>query len=244
MNITRRKQRHRLVALTKSQLARPFLSFNRIIPVFITGCLSGFQIFAPPFACAAELQEKLVINRRECSLSVFDASGKPVLTSKIGIGRGGAFAVKRSMLDNVTPTGQFHIDIILCRDADYDQVDEALLPRYRTNRKFESLLKSKKGLGQLFDNMNSLDFNQDGKPDGAYGYAYLGLDSRQALSGPKMSSYKGTPYWFSIALHGTSDEAKNIGAANSGGCIHVPGAVLRELIRAHLVKVGTRVIVE
>jgi len=207
--------------------------------VFITSIYSDAGIPAH----SLDLPEKLVIDRRERQLSVFDSAGVRKLSCKIGIGRG-ACAVKHRMLDNVTPTGQFHIDIILCRDSEFDQVDESLVQRYKNKPDLEALLKTKEGLAKLFGNMNSLDFDADGKPDNAYGFAYLGLDSQEAVTGPKLSSFKGKHYWFSIALHGTADEAKNIGAANSGGCIHVPKSVLRELIRGHLVKVGTRVIVE
>ncbi|NJQ98763.1 MAG: L,D-transpeptidase [Hydrococcus sp. CSU_1_8] len=52
-----------------------------------------------------------------------------------------------------------------------------------------------------------------------------------------------TPYWFSIALHGTPTEKTDIGAANSGGCIHVQQQVLKKLVEEGIVKIGTPVII-
>lgn len=86
----------------------------------------------------------------------------------------------------------------------------------------------------LFQNMNRI-FNH------AYGSAYIGLDSKTAITGPKLIPYRdGTQYWFSIALHGTPDPA-NIGQAKSGGCIHLSAESLAHLLGDGIVKIGTRV---
>jgi hypothetical protein len=129
------------------------------------------------------------------------------------------------MADNVTPTGEFMVDIILNHKPEFNQ----------------SLHPTSVNLAQLLHNMDNMDFNHDGRPDRAYGNAYIGLDSKTAITGPKLTRYRdGTPYWFSIALHGTPDPA-TIGNAASGGCIHLSADTLAHLIEAGIVKIGTRV---
>ena len=90
--------------------------------------------------------------------------------------------------------------------------------------------------------MSSLDFDGDGAPDQAYGTGYIGLTSSEAVTGPKMRRYRGTPYWYSIALHGTPDPT-SLGEARSGGCVHLPAALLQRLVTEERVQLGTEVVI-
>ena len=65
----------------------------------------------------------------------------------------------------------------------------------------------------------------------------------RAMQRDKARRYRdGTPYWFSIALHGTPDPA-NLGAANSGGCVHLSPTMLSHLIDGDLVTLGSVVVI-
>ena len=204
--------------------------------------LSGFSdVSAAP--AQSELN-RVVIKLKERSLTIFSSKdGKTLLKTKIGIGRGcnaNASAIKRSMEDCITPTGNFSVDIILA-DATKSSNSAALQQKYKNDLRAMKYLGSKTGLARLFANMNSIDFNGDGNADTAYGAGYLGLDSKDAITGPKFSQFKGTDYWFSIALHGTPDEKRNIGQAHSGGCVQLPGAALDRALKDRLIQIGTPV---
>jgi len=147
--------------------------------------------------------------------------------------------VKTRMTDNITPTGIFEIEIMLSHNPDWNHAAANVVAQYQRTE-FSTLVASPAGLATLFDNMNRLDFNHDGRADAAYGSAYLGLSSRKAITGPKLQKFQTTPYWFSIALHGTPDSA-NIGQSNSGGCVHLSAESLRTLITEGLATIGTRV---
>jgi lipoprotein-anchoring transpeptidase ErfK/SrfK len=69
---------------------------------------------------------------------------------------------------------------------------------------------------------------------------YNGGNLRNALA---PNAEGNTPYWFSIALHGTPNESSDIGKANSGGCIHVEQNVLKKLVEEGAIEIGTRVII-
>lgn len=145
------------------------------------------------------------------------------------------------MSDCITPSGSFLVDIILFENPDFNEISAKLIRRYASQPQSSKYLASKDSLNRLFSNMNSLDFDGNGKPDTAYGIGYIGLDSNSKLSGPKLSKFKGTDYWFSIALHGTADEKSCIGSARSGGCIHLPEKTLRKIIENHYLPIGARV---
>jgi hypothetical protein len=87
-----------------------------------------------------------------------------------------------------------------------------------------------------------LDFDGDGVPDRAYGDGYIGLRSSEAVTGPKMRRYRGTPYWYAIALHGTPDPS-SLGEARSGGCVHLPASLLEQLVTGDHIQLGTQVII-
>lgn len=188
---------------------------------------------------------RIEIDRKARTMSVYRGhAGKPILETRIGIGRGG-LGQKKSMNDYITPCGEFVVDLILYQEK-FNDVDKKLLQKYsaaaaNTGSSQSSYLASPQGMQRLFSNMNSIDFNGDSKPDTAYGAAYIGLNSRDAITGPKLSEFKGTTYWFSIALHGTADEKRNIGSANSGGCIQIPSKELKRIIEEHMIGIGTSV---
>jgi hypothetical protein len=182
----------------------------------------------------------VVIDRKNRRLKVLSKNGTvTVYDTAIGIGRGG-LGVKKNMADCITPSGDFVVDLILYK-PEYNAVEESLRKRFPEQAEY---LDSPEGLQKLLANMSSIDFNGDSKPDTAYGAAYIGLDSSNAITGPKMSDFNGTTYWFSIALHGTSNEKRNIGYANSGGCIQIPETILKPLIEKHIIHIGSHVKIE
>ncbi len=193
-------------------------------------------------AVAADEKIKISVNRKTHLLKV-ERLGKVLVQSKVGLGRGGQ-GQKKSMNDCITPEGEFEVDIILSENSALDKVSESLLAKYKSNKMAESYLSSQDGLAKLFVNMNSIDFNGDDKADTAYGAAYIGLNSDKAITGPKLSQYNGITYWFSIALHGTADESKNIARSNSGGCVQVPRSVLNEMLEKGIIKIGTKILID
>lgn len=208
-----------------------FLPYTLIFCLFI---LSSY-------ARAGNIDEySLYIDRSGKELYVLKPDGSVLWKKPCGIGRGG-LKQKRNMADSVTPTGQFKIDIILYEKADFNAVSDRIIDKYKQKKKYHGLVSNKEGLSKLFRNMNRIDFNRDGKSDKAYGIAYIGLDSDNAITGPKLKPYHNGPqYWFSIALHGTPNES-NVGKARSGGCVHVNKADLTRLIEEGIVKIGTKV---
>jgi hypothetical protein len=183
------------------------------------------------------------VDRKERRLVVLDPRGKLRLESRVGLGRGG-LAGKHNMNDGITPCGKFKVDIVLCCDSRFNAVSRTVADRYKKDRQACAYLNSTEGLSRLFSNMNSLDFNADGRPDNAYGTAYIGLDSPLCLTGPKLSRFSNKTYWFSIAIHGTNNEKANIGKLNSGGCIQVPAAILDRLVRDRILVTGSTVLVK
>jgi hypothetical protein len=181
----------------------------------------------------------LLIKRKQKILQVLKReSAKPVAEYKIDIGRGGIKS-KKTMHDEITPTGNFKVDLIVSDDERRNEISPQSKKRY-TGKTYRQLVSDKKGLRRLFANMSSLDFDGNGKPDRAYGSAYIGLDSKSGITGPKLTRYKGTPYWYSIAIHGTPEG--KIGKS-SGGCIHVDKEALATLIEKY-VKIDTAVRIE
>lgn len=142
------------------------------------------------------------------------------------------------MDDLITPTGRFLVDIILCNDPHKCAIAPEL--RHRYARRGIDLGRGAK-LQALFATMNDLDFDGDGKPDRAYGTAYIGLNGPG--SGPKLSQFKGRTYWYSIALHGTPDEKRNLGRMNSGGCVHLGGNILNQILAKNTVAIGSTVVI-
>lgn len=189
--------------------------------------------------CLAALAEPSVtIDRQGRTLYLLAEDGTVLRSSPVGIGRGG-LADKQSMADLITPTGTFTIDLVLTGRG--GTVEPHTAAGFSSDPEYAALLADPVA---LLANMNRIDFDGDGAPDRAYGVAYVGLTAADRITGPKLRRYRdGTAYWFSIALHGTPDPA-NIGAANSGGCVHLPTDLLIELIDAGTLAVGHTVIIQ
>lgn len=189
------------------------------------------------------------IKRSTKEMTIFDRHNVAMMKTPIGIGRGG-LKTKTDMIDLVTPIGTMKVDLILYKDENFNQVAPEMKAKYLSSG-FKDFFTNQAGLKQLFQNMNRIDFNSDGQPDQSYGIAYIGLTSatdQKIVTGPKMryanwQSGKNIPYWFSIALHGTSTEEKDLGSANSGGCIHVSRKVLTEIIETGIIQIDTQVII-
>lgn len=184
---------------------------------------------------------ELHVDRAGRKLYLLDDRKNVILTDKVGVGKGG-LRQKKNMDDSVTPTGIFHVDLILYKDRHFNRVSLNHLKTYCKTKKFNHLLESRDSLAELFTNMNSLDFDGDGRADRAYGDGYIGLTSTDGITGPKMQLFGQTPYWCSIALHGTSDP-KSIDLAQSGGCVHLRESTISKLICSGLITIGTRVMI-
>lgn len=204
---------------------------------------TSVQISAADTSDSNAKHQSILIDRAKRQLQV-RGGGRLVHSCKVGIGRGG-LGQKKSMADNITPKGTFEVELILTNDSSLNKCSKELIDRYKANKTALSFLSSGEGLKRLFQNMISLDFDGDGKADTAYGAAYIGLKGlpegggTAPITGPKLSKYGGKDYWFSIALHGTPDDSKNIGKANSGGCVHLPKDMLQKLIAEGSIKIGT-----
>jgi len=187
-------------------------------------------------AHAADLPHRVHIDRTGRALYLLDPSGAILHSEPIGIGRGG-LGEKRSMGDLITPTGTFTVDLIVHAAGTHDALSAANHARYVDVPDYAALTEDLSG---LYANMSALDFDGDGQPDRAYGGGYIGLHSASAVTGPKMRRYRGTPYWYSIALHGTPDPA-TLGEAASGGCVHLSAPLLERLITEELLTIGSTV---
>lgn len=207
--------------------------FAATLAVYMACCL----------AAAAENKGKnsVFVDRKSRSLSIVDRFGKTLISCPIGVGSG-PLKSKSDMQDCITPVGDFVVDVVLTDDPAINQIDSKRKEQYSKNVRFAPLVKDGKGLAQVFHTMNEQDFNRDGKPDRAYGSAFLGLDGKG--TGPKLIAAGKSARWYSIAMHGTPNEAKAIGAATSEGCIHISKAVLKKILSDRLIVVGTPVYIK
>ena len=185
---------------------------------------------------AAHAAPVLHIDRTGRTLTLID-DGTVLQTAPVGIGRGG-LGEKTTMSDFITPTGTFTVDLILTPAG--GAVAPEVVKKFSSIPEYASILND---LPTLFSNMSRIDFDGDGSPDSAYGSAYIGLTSDTAVTGPKLRRYRdGTIYWYSIALHGTP-ALESLGAAQSGGCIHLSESRLAALIADDAVAIGSSVII-
>jgi hypothetical protein len=180
----------------------------------------------------------VLIDRKKRSMSVVSESGKILVSCPVGIGRG-PLKNKSNMQDCITPVGEFFIDVVLSDNPRFNDIAMAQKSQIAKNARFARLVKDGDALAKVFRTMNEQDFNRDGIPDRAYGFAYFGLNGKN--TGPKLIEAGPSARWYSIALHGSPNEAKAIGGATSEGCIHVSQSILKRLLSEHLIGVGTRV---
>lgn len=129
----------------------------------------------------------------------------------VGFGRNGLTEEGKAFKGGSTLLGEFRVTAVLSKSR-FEMEPELV----------KSSGKSKAWLRQnLFSNMNSIDFDGDGK-GGEYGSLFIGLhpiDSK-AKQPFHFGNYKGTFRWYSFAIHGTQDESR-IGKCVTGGCINV-----------------------
>jgi len=178
------------------------------------------------------------VDRKHRQVYILDVHGGVVHQEPAGVGRGG-LKDKTTMSDLVTPLGSFRVDLVVSENGDHNAISDELKDRWTGDPTYGPLVAD---LRRLYANMSALDFDGDGAPDRAYGSAYVGLHSDTVVTGPKMRRFLGTPYWYSIALHGTPDPA-NLGAANSGGCVHLSAELLSRLLSDGTLKVGRTVVI-
>jgi len=194
----------------------------------------------PMLALAGDVS-RVHVDRTGRQVYLFDEAGRMVQQAAVGVGRGGT-GTKTTMSDRITPTGTFTVDLVLTERGDRNAIAPHLRARWSSDATYGPFVDEPDGLARLYRNMSSLDFDGNGQPDQAYGVAYVGLDSAGAVTGPKMRMYRGTPYWYSIALHGTPDPA-NLGEARSGGCVHVGSELLLQLVDSGVLAVGQTVVI-
>ena len=187
----------------------------------------------------ASTPPRVHVDRRGRTIYLLDERGAVIHQEAVGIGRGG-LTTKTSMADFITPTGSFTVDLVVGEAERHNAIAPALRSRWADDPIYGPLVDPADGLRTLFANMSSLDFDRDGQADRAYGVAYVGLHAEDAVTGPKMRQYHGTPYWYSIALHGTPSR-DTLGAARSGGCVHVSAKLLTRLIDEGQLAVGQTV---
>jgi hypothetical protein len=198
--------------------------------VYMACCLAS--------AAESKGQNSVLIDRKSRSLSIVNQAGRILLSCPIGIGRG-LLKEKSSMQDCITPTGAFTVDVVLTDTPALNQIDKTTKEQIERDARFRPFVKDGDALAKVFRTMNEQDFNHDGVPDKAYGLGFLGLQGKN--TGPKIIAAGKSARWYSIALHGTPNEAKAIKGATSEGCIHLSRASLKTILDAHLVGVGTPV---
>lgn len=181
------------------------------------------------------------VDRTAREIWVYDATGSLTHRTAVGVGRGG-LGQKTAMGDLITPTGTFTVDLVISETGTHNAIASIHTQRWSGDATYGHFVDAPGGLIRLYETMSSLDFNGDGTPDRAYGTAYVGLSAADAVTGPKMRLYRGTPYWYSIALHGTPDPT-SIGQARSGGCVHLPSALLQSLITTGTLAIGQTVVI-
>jgi len=208
---------------------------NKII-LFI---VLSFFLFSPSLNFASQ-NHSIYINRSTKKLHVLDGNGTIISTFDCGIGRG-RLQEKKSMGDYVTPTGDFIVDLIIFENGEFNQISQSNKEKFESEKEYKKYLKDKVGLSKLFKNMNNIDFDNNQRPDQAYGTAYIGLDSKDSITGPKLNKYRNVVRWYSIGIHGTPNETNNISASNSGGCIHLKATDLKSIIEKGILNIGTKV---
>jgi len=212
---------------------------SKLVAAFLV--VSAFAVSVQvAFSQNVSAGNSVLINRQKRQLTINDSSGHVLLTSPVGIGRG-PLKKKTSMHDCITPTGKFRIDVILAENPDDCAIDRSLKNTLAKNPHNAIAVRSPERLSALFKAMNAVDFNKDGTADGAYGFAFIGLDGEQ--TGPKLVPSGSGVRWYSIALHGSPHEEKAVGNATSEGCVHLKEEVLKDILNRHLVNIGTQVVI-
>lgn len=137
-----------------------------------------------------------------------------------GMGRDGLLPAGSRFRPGHSLLGSFRINAILSPQR--FEMDEELVARSGKPRAWLA--------AHLFANMNSIDFDGDGRA-GEYGSAFLSLEPfPSTVSQPfSFQTYRGVFRWYSYAIHGAEDESR-VGKAITGGCINLPRAALDQLL--------------
>lgn len=160
-----------------------------------------------------------------------EVTGEKGFRFPVGLGRNGVAARGTIFRAGSSLLGEFRINAIL--SANRFEMEKSLIMQ---SGKSETWLRE-----NLFSNMSSIDFDEDGK-GGEYGKAFIGLEpvKSKAKQPFHFGTYKGTFRRYSYAIHGTGDESR-IGKCSTGGCINVGKGDLEKLLK--LAKIGDRVVV-
>ena len=149
---------------------------------------------------------------------------------EVGYGKNGVGCIGSTFEEGVTPLGTFKVNAIMSKDR--FEMDETLIKQSGKTNQYLS--------ENLFNNMNSIDFNGDGET-GEYGSGYISLTPIPSTPQPfSFNEYDGTYRWYSFAIHGTNDETR-IGKRITGGCINMNNKEISKLIKS--INLGDKVIV-
>lgn len=149
-------------------------------------------------------------------------SENPDRKFSVGLGRGGILQAGEVFKGGYSLLGDFRVNAILTSEV-----------FKMTDRLVEASGRSRKWLAEhLFANMDSIDFDGDGK-GGEYGDAFISLEPIENPGAQPFhfGEYKGVFRWYSYALHGTQDKER-IGKCVTGGCINLGKTQLSELVQA------------
>jgi len=146
----------------------------------------------------------------------------------VGFGRNGISPEGARFRGGSSLLGKFKVNAILGK-THFEMIPSLV----KQSGKSEEFLRK-----QLFANMSSIDFDNDGKGN-EYGAAFIGLEPLSKTSQPfGFRPYEGVFRWYSYAIHGTQSESR-IGKKITGGCINVGAADLAKLVE--IAKLGATV---
>ncbi len=176
-----------------------------------------------------EGQISIVLNVADPGKSVLELSDKQF---PVGLGKRGTTPAGQSFQPGYSLLGEFRINAILSKTR--FEMDPQLI---RQSGKTEDWLRE-----NLFSNMSSIDFDNDGK-GGEYGEAFLGLEPLNSTARQPFhfGEYKGVYRWYSYAIHGTQNEER-IGKCITGGCVNLGQEHLHQLLQS--VKLGQTVTIQ
>ncbi|MCB0323538.1 MAG: L,D-transpeptidase [Bdellovibrionales bacterium] len=161
---------------------------------------------------------KIDLQQPAKSFGIVRREGRKPLRFRVGFGRRGVQCEGARFKDGYSLLGTFEVNALLSSDT--FKMSEEL-------RKFSP--RGERYLREhLFANMNSIDFDNDGR-SGEYGGGFISLKPLSPTPQPfNFGEFKGRYRWYSYAIHGTNTPER-LGSASTGGCINVGAAALRAL---------------
>jgi hypothetical protein len=193
--------------------------------------LSAFPIQLLP-APDEEVKLRILLDPDQPGRSRGIFPGTDELEFAVGFGRNGTTPAGSAFEAGSSLLGRFSVSAILTKTS-FAMAERLVTSSGRSREWLEK---------NLFTNMNSLDFDGDGK-SAEYGDVFIGLepldsDARQPFH---FGEYKGVYRWYSYAIHGTQDEAR-VGKCITGGCINVGQSALSKIVKR--IRLGDQVVVE